>query len=182
MQLLGPSGSGKTLALSLAVRRLARHGLRVAVVKHSHHSIDLPGKDTDRLRRSGARFVLFASNDLTLMSRCDPLALLRSLPVDAVLVEGYGGRRLSAQRFTIRSPKEAPAVAERIVRSVGAAKAAVIPLHLEGRRPSPPPEWREFLANLMTFYGIRRIALPSDRRGTSRPRGVRSARRRAGSA
>jgi molybdopterin-guanine dinucleotide biosynthesis protein B len=52
--LAGWSGSGKTTLL-IALLVLIRRGLRVATLKHVHHSIDLdqPGKDTHRHRLAG---------------------------------------------------------------------------------------------------------------------------------
>jgi molybdopterin-guanine dinucleotide biosynthesis protein MobB len=57
------SGSGKTTLLSSVLPALAETGLRVGVVKHSHHDfeIDQPGKDSHRLRKAGARQMLIAS-------------------------------------------------------------------------------------------------------------------------
>jgi molybdopterin-guanine dinucleotide biosynthesis protein MobB len=52
----GWSGSGKTALLEALVPRLGAQGLSVAVVKHDVHGLELdrPGKDSDRLFRSGA--------------------------------------------------------------------------------------------------------------------------------
>jgi molybdopterin-guanine dinucleotide biosynthesis protein MobB len=57
------SGTGKTTLLERLVPLLIARGLRVAVIKHAHHDfdIDLPGKDSHRLRQAGARQVLVAS-------------------------------------------------------------------------------------------------------------------------
>ena len=53
---VGWSGSGKTTLLEQLVARLAQDGLRVNIVKHSHHDIELepPRKDSARLRLAGA--------------------------------------------------------------------------------------------------------------------------------
>jgi molybdopterin-guanine dinucleotide biosynthesis protein MobB len=52
----GYSGSGKTALLDALLPRLRRKGLAVAVIKHDIHGlgVDHPGKDSDRLFRSGA--------------------------------------------------------------------------------------------------------------------------------
>jgi len=57
------SGTGKTTLLSHLIPLLKTHGLRCAVIKHSHHDveIDRPGKDSHRLREAGAGQVLLAS-------------------------------------------------------------------------------------------------------------------------
>jgi molybdopterin-guanine dinucleotide biosynthesis protein MobB len=56
----GWSGSGKTTLIEGIVPRLCAQGLSVAVVKHDVHGIDLdrPGKDSDRLFRTGADVLL----------------------------------------------------------------------------------------------------------------------------
>ncbi len=95
------SGTGKTTLLERLIPRLAARGVRCALIKHSHHSVDLdtPGKDSYRLRAAGARQVLLAS--------CRRWALLTETPdqpeptldtlvaqldpalCDLVLVEGF---------------------------------------------------------------------------------------------
>ncbi|OHX10681.1 molybdopterin-guanine dinucleotide biosynthesis protein B [Chromobacterium sphagni] len=92
----GYSGSGKTTLLEAVLPLLMEDGLRVAVIKHSHHDIalDLPGKDSFRHRQAGAcevmvvspnRFGLFAETPcaLTLDEQ-----LARLGPCDLVLLEG----------------------------------------------------------------------------------------------
>ncbi|VEB43226.1 Molybdopterin-guanine dinucleotide biosynthesis protein B [Chromobacterium violaceum] len=51
----GYSGSGKTTLLEALLPLLGRRGLRVSVIKHSHHDVELdtPGKDSFRHRRAG---------------------------------------------------------------------------------------------------------------------------------
>ena len=58
-----PSGSGKTTLLERLIPRLRARGLRVGLIKHSHHSFDIdhPGKDSYRLREAGASQVMVAS-------------------------------------------------------------------------------------------------------------------------
>jgi molybdopterin-guanine dinucleotide biosynthesis protein MobB len=60
MAVCGSSGSGKTTLLEAAIPRLVERGLAVAVVKHNAHGFDVdrPGKDSDRLFRSGATITL----------------------------------------------------------------------------------------------------------------------------
>lgn len=100
--LAGYHNSGKTTLAVGLVRALTGAGLRVAVVKHAHHSFDLdqPGKDSHTLRREGAAQTLIGSRRRwalitelgeeapapgleELLARLDPDA------IDLVLVEGF---------------------------------------------------------------------------------------------
>ncbi len=95
------SGTGKTTLLTRLLPLLSGQGLRVGMIKHSHHDfeIDKPGKDSCRLREAGAQQVLIASPHRTvwieentpphepelagLLERITPGSL------DLVLVEGF---------------------------------------------------------------------------------------------
>ena len=96
---IGWSGSGKTMLLEYLVAQLAADGLRVNVVKHSHHDIMLepPHKDSARLRMAGAAEVMIASPFRVAVIRelrgtPEPSLfeqLARLAPADLTLVEGY---------------------------------------------------------------------------------------------
>ncbi len=95
------SGTGKTTLLCRLIPLLRARGLRLGLIKHSHHAfeIDRPGKDSFRLRQAGAARVVVASTRLrAVISQHPPpgrLALddfLRRLDdpaLDLLLVEGY---------------------------------------------------------------------------------------------
>jgi molybdopterin-guanine dinucleotide biosynthesis protein MobB len=96
------SGTGKTTLLTRLLPLLRARAIRVAVVKHAHHSfeMDTPGKDSYELRKAGARQMLVASrNRMALLTehlerRDEPilveaLALLDCATADLVLVEGF---------------------------------------------------------------------------------------------
>ena len=113
----GFSGSGKTTLIERVLPQLIARGLRVAVIKHTHHDFDMdpppgggrgckgaeapttthrPGKDSWRAREAGAAVVLLSSDHRTALlteHRDAPpslAALLAQLPpCDLVLVEGY---------------------------------------------------------------------------------------------
>jgi molybdopterin-guanine dinucleotide biosynthesis protein B len=96
-----PSGTGKTRLLRQMIPLLRQRGLRIGLVKHTHHDfeLDTPGKDSYELRQAGAGQVLLASQHrwALIMERsppCDPplAQLLKRLDADAldlVLVEGF---------------------------------------------------------------------------------------------
>ena len=60
----GWSGSGKTTLIEKLIPRFVARGLRVALIKHAHHSFDVdhPGKDSYRHRHAGATEVLVTSS------------------------------------------------------------------------------------------------------------------------
>ena len=101
---VGWSGSGKTSLLEELIKRLAEQGLRINVVKHSHHDVELepPRKDSARLRMAGAAEVMLASPYRVAILRelrgaAEPsLAehLVRLAPADLTLVEGYKWERM----------------------------------------------------------------------------------------
>ena len=100
---VAPSGTGKTTLLRQLIPLLRRAGLRVGVVKHTHHDfeIDQPGKDSYELRQAGAVETLLASGTRwALISERDDegdadldavLARLDASRLDLVLVEGFKG-------------------------------------------------------------------------------------------
>ncbi|MDQ2819246.1 MAG: molybdopterin-guanine dinucleotide biosynthesis protein B [Pseudomonadota bacterium] len=97
--IIGSSGSGKTTLLEWLVTQLAGQGVRVNIIKHSHHDIELepPRKDSARLRMAGAAEVMIASPyRVAIMQElrgADEPSLAEHLarlsPADLTLVEGY---------------------------------------------------------------------------------------------
>ncbi|MGZ5052937.1 MAG: molybdopterin-guanine dinucleotide biosynthesis protein B [Methylobacter sp.] len=95
------SGTGKTTLLTALIPILRRQGLRVGLVKHSHHDfeIDQPGKDSFRLRKAGASPVLLVSKFRRAMITefipteeprlADQLKQFDSSELDLILVEGF---------------------------------------------------------------------------------------------
>ncbi len=97
---IAPSGTGKTTYLETLLPALVARGCRVAAVKHDAHAfqLDRPGKDTDRLRRSGAaRVAICNDRELGVYGETDPDLTLRALAerylgdVDLVIAEGFRG-------------------------------------------------------------------------------------------
>ena len=95
------SGTGKTTLLTRLIPALRERGLRCAVIKHSHHDIEIdrPGKDSYRLREAGADQVILASPHRTFWVRegdgvseqrlAELLSRLDNAMLDLVLVEGF---------------------------------------------------------------------------------------------
>ena len=96
---VGRSGSGKTTLLETVVAALAGRGLKVNVIKHSHHDLELepPRKDSARMRMAGAAEVMVASPYRFAIVRelrgaPEPgldEQLARLAPADLTLVEGF---------------------------------------------------------------------------------------------
>ncbi|MBR9905873.1 MAG: molybdopterin-guanine dinucleotide biosynthesis protein B [Gammaproteobacteria bacterium] len=95
------SGTGKTTLLEKLLPRLAEYGLKVAVIKHAHHSFDVdqPGKDSYKLRSAGAAPVLVASRQRFALMQETPdqdepdlsqlVAMMAPHDPDLVIVEGF---------------------------------------------------------------------------------------------
>ena len=95
------SGTGKTTLLEQIIPILQQQGVRVGLIKHSHHNfqIDQPGKDSFRLRAAGASQVMLVSTHrraiiTEIVPTHEPsldaeLKLFDQSLVDLVLVEGF---------------------------------------------------------------------------------------------
>jgi molybdopterin-guanine dinucleotide biosynthesis protein B len=95
------SGTGKTTLLAQTIPVLKRHGLRIGLIKHSHHNfqIDQPGKDSFRLRAAGASPVmLISTHRRAIITEITPerepqldeqLKLFDQSELDLILVEGF---------------------------------------------------------------------------------------------
>ncbi len=155
IQVVGASGSGKSLVIERAVRRLAGRGLAVGVVKHSHHSPDLRGKDSARFAKAGASVVLFASDRSFVTFRARTEELVAALPVDVVLVEGYSRRSFGGLRLRMRAPAETSAVVDQILRAAP-RRAGSSRLKVDGRSRTVRGPWR-FVAHLLAANHVRRV-------------------------
>ena len=114
------SGTGKTTLLTQLIPLLKSRGVRLAVIKHSHHQfdIDIPGKDSYELRQAGAQQVMVASRRRwalmveTPQQTTDPqleylLPHLDSEALDLVLVEGFKHaaiRKIELHRPSLQQP------------------------------------------------------------------------------
>ena len=124
----GYRGSGKTTLATGVVRALADAGVRVAAVKHAHHSFDIdrPGKDSYELRRAGAvqtlvgsrrRWALVTESAPAREPTLDELVGRLDLEsVDIVLVEGF--KHAEAPKIAVRREEDAPFVDDPFVVAV----------------------------------------------------------------
>ena len=95
----GWSGSGKTTLIEQLFPRFVRHGLRVSLIKHAHHTFDVDhaGKDSYRHRQAGASEILVTSSRRwvlmhELRGAAEPAfdeQVKRISPCDLLLVEGF---------------------------------------------------------------------------------------------
>lgn len=95
------SGTGKTSLLKKLLPLLHDQGLRIGMVKHTHHDFDIdqPGKDSYELRKAGASQMLVASGRrwalmVELEGAGDPvledmIGQLDHDNLDLILVEGF---------------------------------------------------------------------------------------------
>jgi len=94
------SGTGKTTLISHLIPILNERGIKVGLIKHSHHDFetDQPGKDSYRLRKAGASPVVLVSSHrravITELPGVEPVLAeqLFCFPtgsVDLVIVEGF---------------------------------------------------------------------------------------------
>lgn len=71
---LGYSDTGKTTFIETLVAAATQAGITTAIVKYSRHpgDFDRPGSDTERFRRTDARFVAYRSDERWIVSVPDP--------------------------------------------------------------------------------------------------------------
>jgi molybdopterin-guanine dinucleotide biosynthesis protein B len=113
----GYSGSGKTTLIEQLIPLFVAKGLKVSLIKHTHHdfSIDQPGKDSYRHRAAGCSEVMVTSQyrwALVHELRGEPEPglkdqLARLAPCDLVLVESFKNEaiaKLEVNRTVIGKP------------------------------------------------------------------------------
>lgn len=113
------SGTGKTTLLTQLIPILKQDGLRIGLIKHSHHNfqIDQPGKDSFRLREAGASPVMLVSTHrraiiTEFQSVTEPLLDEQLLAfdqsgLDLILVEGFKATqfpKIELHRVSLNKP------------------------------------------------------------------------------
>ena len=114
------SGTGKTTLIEKLIPLLSKKQLKIAVIKHSHHTFqwDTPGKDSARFRQSGARQILLASPNQWVHYTETQTAQVPTLKCaierldksacDLILVEGFTRETFSKIEVYRRELKQPP--------------------------------------------------------------------------
>jgi molybdopterin-guanine dinucleotide biosynthesis protein MobB len=153
ISIVGFSGSGKTELICRLLQYFSGQGLRVAVLKHTHHRPPGDrGKDTWRFRQAGAAVAALAAPGLLQISRSFPeeppltesLAAL-SPGTDLILVEGYKFGPLP--KIVVLNPdlKENPPTLTEVI-------ALVSPVPVAAPVPVFQPGEVEAIGNLILAY------------------------------
>ncbi len=164
---VAPSGTGKTTLLEQLLPLLRARGLRIAAIKHTHHSFDIdqPGKDSYRLRAAGAGQVLLASRRRWVLiteheaERDEPhlaelVAALDHTALDLILVEGFKHEavpKIELHRPSLGKPLLQPADPNIIAVASDAPPAGQPPVPLLDL--NDPPAIARFVAEHFTTIG-----------------------------
>ncbi|MFI3137505.1 MAG: molybdopterin-guanine dinucleotide biosynthesis protein B [Methylococcaceae bacterium] len=156
------SGTGKTTLLTQLIPQLKQQGLRVGLIKHSHHSFDIdhPGKDSFRLREAGAATVMLVSSRrraiMTEFAQAtDPdldeqLSALNQSQLDIILVEGFKQAafpKIELYRPVLNHPLLYPTDANII--AIATDTPLLTPAHLPVLDINQPLEITRFILNLV---------------------------------
>ena len=111
------SGTGKTTLLTQLIPALTDKDIKVAVIKHAHHQfeVDIPGKDSYRIRQAGAHQTLVASSRLLALMQtmkedpklADLIPRIDTESIDLILVEGFKQEqfaKIESHRPTLGKP------------------------------------------------------------------------------
>lgn len=113
------SGTGKTTLLTQLIPLLKQQGVKIGLIKHSHHNfeIDKPGKDSFRLRAAGASPVmLISSHRKAVMTEfeqpieprlAEQLSAFENMELDLILVEGFKAEafpKIELHRAALNNP------------------------------------------------------------------------------
>ncbi|BFH72447.1 molybdopterin-guanine dinucleotide biosynthesis protein B [Sulfurisphaera javensis] len=156
IQVIGKKDTGKTSAIEKAVKILKENGYTVAVVKHSHHEIDLQGKDTYKFWNAGSDIVTFNNSKCVLFYKCNP-DLIHFLPVDVVLIEGYKELDLG-KKIEISNPNQVDEVSKRIIEETKNCKTKG-KIIVDGKKIECNDTITLLLYNLLRYLNIREVKI-----------------------
>ncbi|MBS3953223.1 MAG: molybdopterin-guanine dinucleotide biosynthesis protein B [Methylomicrobium sp.] len=154
------SGTGKTTLLTQLIPLLSQEGLKIGLIKHSHHSfeIDQPGKDSFRLRKAGAVSVLLASrNRRAIITEIDSeqeprlddqLKVLDQSNLDLILVEGFKAEhfpKIELHRPALNKPLLYPN--DPNVIAIASDSPLTLPDNMTGLDLNQPAEIADFILN-----------------------------------
>jgi len=152
VSVVGYSGSGKTQLLEVLVPELRRRGYRIAVVKHTHHAVEMdqPGTDSWRLYRSGADVIVLSSPEKVFMVKAvarepaiSDMQRLLGGNYDLIITEGFKEDR--ALKIEVRRKEDGP----KLMFERPELLAVVSDEHLEIDSPQFRPENYIGLADLI---------------------------------
>ena len=142
--IVGYQNSGKTTLAHALARELTRRGHEVAVVKHTSHHLDLPGKDTAILGDAVSRVGFISPQESGVFWK-KPLNLENMIPyleADILLVEGFKAGKTFPKIVCLRGEPEDRNLFD------GLAICAV----------GPAPEGHQLGVPLLSLDEVRRIA------------------------
>ncbi len=120
---IGYQDSGKTTLTHALARELTRRGYEVAVIKHSSHHLDLPGKDTAVLGEVVTQVGFISPQESALFWK-KPLSLedmISRLEADIILVEGFKKKPLPKIACLRGKPDDRELFDGRVICAVGPA-------------------------------------------------------------
>lgn len=103
ISIVGTSKTGKTTLIERLIPVFKQRGIDVAVIKHHHldFEADVPGKDTDRFKKAGAKTTIISSPVKiamvsTVRKELKPLEIIERYidGVGIVIIEGYKKERI----------------------------------------------------------------------------------------
>jgi len=155
------SGTGKTTLLKQVIPLLKKQGLRLAIIKHSHHDfeIDQPGKDSYELHHAGSSQTLLTSKYRSALiteneSLQEPelfneLKKLDLSTIDLVLVEGFRHETKLTRIELHRPSRKKPFLHPDEENIIAVASDEKLDIHLSLLDINNPDEICQFIINWM---------------------------------
>lgn len=117
IQITGRKDVGKTVLAEKLISLAKSRNLRVLAIKQSHHSPDLPEKDSYRMQSAGADLVLLRGGGM--WASFSRYLVLDRLDFDIVIVEGFRDSKLG---FKVHIGPDPPADADLVLELEDALK------------------------------------------------------------